>query len=69
MDATDPIRRALEAAQHELTALHGLHAHDGDPAQTWQVDTAGVLAQLDAALAALDSPPPNEMEAPDGSDG
>jgi hypothetical protein len=58
------LQAACEAARHELTTLHGLHAHDGNPAATWQIDTSAALAQLDAVLPtipAAPASPPRQM--------
>ena len=44
-------RKALEAARHELTTLHGLIAADGAaPQETWSIDTSAVVAAIDEAL-------------------
>lgn len=51
------LEQVLEAARHALVTLHGLYATDrADLAAAvhdslmWQIDTAAVVAQLDAAL-------------------
>jgi hypothetical protein len=48
---TDKVRKALEAARHELTTLHGLLAADGvAPQETWAIDTSATIALIDEAL-------------------
>jgi hypothetical protein len=44
--------RALAAAHHALTALHGLQAFDdgGDNPAPWRIDLTKTLAEIDAAL-------------------
>ena len=43
--------RALLAAEHELTTLHGLLAADGAaPSETWTIDTSETLALISEAL-------------------
>ena len=47
----EELKKALEAARHELTTLHGLVAFDGAaPAHTWPIDTSEVLRIIDKAL-------------------
>lgn len=50
-------RTALEAAHHELTALHGLMAYDGAaPRESFPIQTTAVLAQIEAVLDAEPHP-------------
>lgn len=42
--------KALEAARHELTTLHGLKAFDGTaPGEFWTLDTSSAVKQIDDA--------------------
>jgi hypothetical protein len=51
IDMNDKQRKALEAARHELTTLHGLIAADGAaPQETWPIDTSAVVAAIDEAI-------------------
>ena len=45
------MKKALEAARHELATLHGLIAADGAaPTETWTLDESSILRQLDEAI-------------------
>ena len=46
-----PVRRALEVALHELTAIHGLRVTDTPDAQTtWEIDTSEAIEIIEEAL-------------------
>ncbi len=50
----DIAREALEAALHELTALHGLVAFDAAaPSETWTIDTSKTADMIEQALEGL----------------
>lgn len=47
------LRELVALCRHELVTHHGLHAHDGDAAHAWQLDTRGLIDRIDATLTAL----------------
>ncbi len=50
----EKLRVVAEYARHELTTLHGLYAHDGNPEHVWRLDVSGALGSLDEVLARPD---------------
>lgn len=52
-----PVRRALEVALHELTAIHGLRVTDAPDVQsTWEIDTSEATEIIEEALNSASSP-------------